>query len=59
MEGGNPIFQEERLIAIVQYLKNHKRISVEEICDLYEVSRDTARRDMVKLEESGQIIRTS
>ncbi|SEC68120.1 DeoR/GlpR family DNA-binding transcription regulator [Paenibacillus sp. GP183] len=58
MKGENPIFQEERLIAIVKYLKNHKRISVEEICDLYEVSRDTARRDMVKLEESGHIIRT-
>jgi DeoR/GlpR family transcriptional regulator of sugar metabolism len=54
----NDIFQEERLIAIVQFLKNHKRISVEEICDLYDVSRDTARRDMVKLEEQGQIIRT-
>jgi DeoR/GlpR family transcriptional regulator of sugar metabolism len=42
----------------VQYLKSHKRISVEEICEFYDVSRDTARRDMVKLEEQGLIIRT-
>jgi DeoR/GlpR family transcriptional regulator of sugar metabolism len=42
----------------VQYLKSHKRISIEEICESYDVSRDTARRDIVKLEEQGQIIRT-
>jgi DeoR/GlpR family transcriptional regulator of sugar metabolism len=52
------MFQEERLIAIVRYLTANKRITVEEVCELYEVSRDTARRDMVKLEEQGQIIRT-
>ncbi|MFD0695093.1 DeoR/GlpR family DNA-binding transcription regulator [Paenibacillus sp. GCM10027628] len=52
------MFQEERLIAIVNYLKSHKRISVDLICELYDVSRDTARRDMVKLEEQGRIIRT-
>jgi DeoR/GlpR family transcriptional regulator of sugar metabolism len=52
------MFQEERLIAIQQYLTTHKRITIEEVCELYEVSRDTARRDMVKLEEQGHIIRT-
>jgi DeoR family transcriptional regulator, carbon catabolite repression regulator len=52
------LFQEERLISIVNYLKSNKRITVDLICELYEVSRDTARRDMVKLEEQGQIIRT-
>jgi DeoR/GlpR family transcriptional regulator of sugar metabolism len=52
------MFQEERLISVLEYLKNHKRISVDEICEHYNVSRDTARRDIVKLEEQGSIIRT-
>jgi len=52
------MFQEERLILIEEYLKSHKRITIEQICELYGVSRDTARRDMVKLEEQSRIIRT-
>ncbi|UFU01188.1 DeoR/GlpR family DNA-binding transcription regulator [Radiobacillus kanasensis] len=52
------MYQEERLISIMNYLEQHKRISVEKICDLFEVSRDTARRDLVKLEEQGDIVRT-
>ncbi|MCR6109803.1 DeoR/GlpR transcriptional regulator [Bacillus sp. A301a_S52] len=52
------MYQEERLIAIISYLKQHKRISVEQICTLFDVSRDTARRDLVKLEEEKSIVRT-
>jgi len=52
------VYQEERLISIIDYLKEHKRISVEQICSLFGVSRDTARRDLVKLQEQGAIIRT-
>ncbi|MBT2687587.1 DeoR/GlpR transcriptional regulator [Bacillus sp. ISL-47] len=52
------MFQEERLIAILNYLENNKRISVEQICTLFHVSRDTARRDLVRLEEEQKIIRT-
>lgn len=52
------MYQEERLTAIFKYMKEHKSISVQEICDLYGVSRDTARRDIVKMEEQGIIIRT-
>ncbi|UJW56923.1 DeoR/GlpR transcriptional regulator [Bacillus sp. A116_S68] len=52
------MYQEERLIAIISYLKQHKRISVEQICSLFDVSRDTARRDLVKLEEEKSIVRT-
>jgi len=52
------MYQEERLVSIYNYLKKHKRISVEDICTLLDVSRDTARRDLVRLEEEGQIIRT-
>ncbi|ATH93514.1 DeoR faimly transcriptional regulator [Bacillus glycinifermentans] len=52
------MYQEERLISIIDYLKEHKRISVDQICSLLHVSRDTARRDLVKLKERGAIIRT-
>lgn len=52
------MYQEERLERIVEYINKHKRISVEEICSIYDVSRDTARRDLVKLEERKRIIRT-
>ncbi|KAA6450896.1 DeoR/GlpR family DNA-binding transcription regulator [Bacillus swezeyi] len=52
------MYQEERLISIIDYLKENQRISVEQICSLFQVSRDTARRDLVKLNEQGAIIRT-
>ncbi|QDP40339.1 DeoR/GlpR family DNA-binding transcription regulator [Radiobacillus deserti] len=52
------MYQEERIISIMNYLKKHNRISVENICSLFNVSRDTARRDLVKLEELGEIVRT-
>ncbi|MBM7587762.1 DeoR/GlpR family transcriptional regulator of sugar metabolism [Bacillus pakistanensis] len=52
------MYQEERLIAILDFLKKNKRISVEQICTLFDVSKDTARRDLVKLEEEKRIIRT-
>lgn len=52
------MYQEERLIGILQHMQRHHRISVEEICELFDVSRDTARRDIVKLEEQGRIVRT-
>ncbi|MDF2963158.1 MAG: DeoR family transcriptional regulator [Paenibacillus sp.] len=52
------MYQEERLIEIVHYLEKHKRISIENICELFDVSRDTARRDIIKLEEQGHILRT-
>jgi DeoR family transcriptional regulator, carbon catabolite repression regulator len=52
------MYQEERLIAILEIMKQKRRIQVQEICDLFGVSRDTARRDIVRLEEQGAIIRT-
>lgn len=52
------MYQEERMQLILDYLNENKRISVEEICKLYDVSRDTARRDLVNLEKQGTIIRT-
>ncbi|OXM84261.1 DeoR/GlpR family DNA-binding transcription regulator [Paenibacillus rigui] len=52
------MYQEERLLGILQYLARHPRINIETICELFDVSRDTARRDMIKLEEQGSILRT-
>jgi DeoR family transcriptional regulator, carbon catabolite repression regulator len=52
------MYQEERLIAIMRYLEKNNRISIDQICHLYNVSRDTARRDLVRLEEDRAIIRT-
>lgn len=52
------MYQEERMLKIVDYLQLHKRISVDDICEIFNVSRDTARRDLVKLEEHQKIIRT-
>ncbi|AXI10164.1 DeoR/GlpR transcriptional regulator [Oceanobacillus zhaokaii] len=52
------MYQEERLLAILEFLKKNNRITVEQICTLFDISRDTARRDLVKLEEEKSIIRT-
>lgn len=52
------MYQEERLIGILQHMQRHQRIAIEDICELFDVSRDTARRDIVKLEEQGRIVRT-
>ncbi|WP_458119729.1 DeoR/GlpR family DNA-binding transcription regulator [Paenibacillus sp. Z6-24] len=52
------MYQEERMLHILKYLESHQRINIEEICSLFHVSRDTARRDLVRLEEQNSIIRT-
>jgi DeoR family transcriptional regulator, carbon catabolite repression regulator len=43
---------------MVEYLENSESMTVNEICDIFQVSRDTARRDIVKLTEQGVVIRT-
>ncbi|UUZ84271.1 DeoR family transcriptional regulator [Paenibacillus sp. P26] len=50
--------QEERLDRIVEILRTQSLLTVQDICDLFQVSRDTARRDLVLLEEQGRITRT-
>ncbi|WP_337101873.1 DeoR/GlpR family DNA-binding transcription regulator [Paenibacillus sp. YIM B09110] len=52
------MFQEERINAIMDHLKQHQRIDIKDICQQFDVSRDTARRDLLKMEELGLIIRT-
>jgi len=52
------MYQEERLLKILEYLNNSSSLSVHEICKMFTISRDTARRDIVKLVDKGTVIRT-
>ncbi|WP_438448909.1 DeoR/GlpR family DNA-binding transcription regulator [Gorillibacterium sp. sgz5001074] len=52
------MFQEERLDRIIRHLQDNRRITVEELCALLDISKDTARRDLIKLEEQRRIVRT-
>ncbi|WP_169088798.1 DeoR/GlpR family DNA-binding transcription regulator [Paenibacillus sp. PL91] len=52
------MFQEERINAIMEHLKQYQRVDIKDICQQYDVSRDTARRDLLKMEALGLIVRT-
>lgn len=52
------MYQEERLLKILEYLNENNNMSVHDICETLDVSRDTARRDILKLIEKGAAIRT-
>lgn len=52
------VYQEERLVKILHALKEKEKLSNEEVCQMLGISRDTARRDIVKLTEQGAAIRT-
>lgn len=52
------MYQEERLLKILEYLNNSKHLSVHDICKIFDISRDTARRDIVRLVEEGTVVRT-
>jgi len=43
--------QQERTVAILSQLEVRSQLSVSDICTLFGVSKDTARRDIIKLEE--------
>ncbi|MED1201807.1 DeoR/GlpR family DNA-binding transcription regulator [Heyndrickxia acidicola] len=49
--------QKQRLERVREWLAVHKEITLEGLMEEFEVSRDTARRDLVKLEEDGDVIR--
>ncbi|KHD86641.1 DeoR/GlpR family DNA-binding transcription regulator [Heyndrickxia ginsengihumi] len=49
--------QKIRLKQIQELLNTQGEVSLEEIMSRFHVSRDTARRDLVKLEETGSVIR--
>lgn len=50
--------QAERLIEIFSYLKEHQTMPIHTICKLLQISRDTARRDILKLLAEGTVMRT-
>ncbi|MDF2922717.1 MAG: DeoR family transcriptional regulator [Paenibacillaceae bacterium] len=52
------MFQEERMDQIMSLLTENRRASIEDICGLLPISKDTVRRDLIRLEEQGRIIRT-
>jgi len=41
--------QEERIVALLAIVEEHGRVTAEEICTRFSVSRDSARRDLVRL----------
>ena len=52
------MYQEERLLNILEYLNEHNTMSIHNICEMFNVSRDTARRDILKLIDQDSAIRT-
>jgi len=52
------VFAEERKINIAEYIKQQKKATVNDLCDLFQVSSATIRNDLRDLEYSGVIIRT-
>ena len=48
----------EREASILEYLREHKEASIPELCSALFVSEPTMRRDLMKLNMSGKIIRT-
>lgn len=55
---GDLMHQEERLLKVLEYLNEHNYMSIHDICNMFNVSRDTARRDIVKLINQGTAVRT-
>ncbi|MGF1742681.1 DeoR/GlpR family DNA-binding transcription regulator [Vibrio profundum] len=49
--------QEERIIKMQAWLKDQRRITLGEICSLFSISRDSARRDLVKLTQFSGVQR--
>lgn len=45
----------ERIHQIHELLKERKRISLDELCEIFNVSKNTIRRDIAELEENGII----
>lgn len=52
------MYQEERLEKISDLVLKKGKLSTDEIAALFNVSKDTARRDILKVVETGKVIRT-
>ena len=52
------LYEEERKLKIVAYLQEHVRVSVQELCKMFQVSESTVRRDLQELEDVNLLKRT-
>jgi len=52
------MLREERTERILQYLAQHGFAKIQEIMELCNVSRPTALRDLIRMENEGLLIRT-
>ncbi len=52
------MFAEERKQKILEYVREHKKATVQQLCDTYDVSSATIRNDLRELEGSGLLLRT-
>lgn len=50
--------QQERLAKILTYLDYHQTMDIQKMMETFRISRDTARRDIVKLAEKNLVVRT-
>lgn len=48
---------EERKLKIVEYIQEHKKATVQELCELYKVSSATMRNDLRELDKEGLLTR--
>ncbi|ACO76816.1 Transcriptional regulatory protein, DeoR family [Azotobacter vinelandii CA] len=53
----NAVTQEERLAVIANLLERQQRITLDEICRHFGISRDSARRDLIRLTEQPRFQR--
>lgn len=51
-------FAEARKAKIVEYIREHKKASVRELCDVFEVSSATMRNDLRELDRENLVTRT-
>ena len=52
------MYQEERVYQILELLKKEKTLTNQDIMNKFNISRDTARRDIIKLVNEGLATRT-
>jgi DeoR/GlpR family transcriptional regulator of sugar metabolism len=52
------MFIEERHEKILELVRNHGRVEVQELCGLFGISEDSARRDLRLMEKKGLVERT-
>ncbi len=46
-----------RLNAIEEYVLSKKTVSIDELCEVFSVSKNTIRRDLNELEARGHIVK--